>query len=224
MIETEYGAALHLVHKWMDAAGKGFDPQDDGGFHPQEETLQTWLALALVKSGYCEPPEVVAELTLGERGEGEDSRLLGNLARKWFPGVGTEGKYLRYDLAVLEGPPSNAVRSFGTCDPVPRLVIEVKALNSAGGLQRAAIIRDMRKLEVARQWWREVRKTEISTLMVVLATSAKVVSNQTTAEKVDRWVTGFGADASVPSGIPVALILAKESKLVQAERSDATAG
>lgn len=204
--EDELKASLKLVREWMVAAGDRF--------WPQEQTLQDWLAAALVEGGYCgHATEIVAEVGLGE----EENDLDGDL-RSLINENPTPTSTFLYDLVVLKAAPRDAARSFTTArDPGMRLVIQVKALNSAGKMKTAALTRDLKSLWVAKEY--EARRgRKLDVLMVVLATSCKEHDENSSprrfawlAETFEKF-TGAPRAADVPGGIPIALV-AREGEI-----------
>jgi len=194
--------SLNLLREWMVQAG----PQ----FWPQEQTLQDWLGAAFVEGGLCRhATHIVAEVALGET-----ERDLDHL--RHLIQAGSPTSTFLYDLVVLSGRARGQARSFETVrDPGISLVVQVKALNSAGTMKRADLRQDVKTLWVAREYERR-RGNEVDTLFVVLATSCKDQDGTKAAARM-RWlrarfheVTGHDGAADFAGGIPMALVLADE--------------
>lgn len=198
-LEPSLLAALGTLRKWVVSV--------PSPFCPQEQTLQAWLAMAMVQEGYCKPKQILLEVTQGE--EGETPRL----PDIWDRSGVKNRSYVRYDLVVLSEDCLGEGRDFGSCRPHPQILVEIKALNTYGSLQRAMIRKDMDKLWLGREWWQEAHGEQVDTLMLVLATDAKSASQQTTTEKVRGWVEGFEGSNDVRHDIPVALLLRDEDVL-----------
>ena len=84
--------------------------------------------------------------------------------------------------------------------------MEVKALNSYGSLKRHMLFKDMAKLVLGREWWKIHHNHHTDTLMVVLATDMKPVSNQTTPENVASWVKSLSQEPLL-ADVSIALVL-----------------
>ncbi len=132
--------SLDLLHTWMVHAGPRF--------WPQEQTLQDWLAAALVIGEVCpHPTYILAETALGEE---DDLPSLQHLIQK-----GTDTSTFLYDLTVLKGPARGESRSFTSLQDIGiDLLIQVKALNSAGKMDRGDLRQDLKTLWVAREYQR----------------------------------------------------------------------
>lgn len=196
--------SLDLLRGWMVDAGKDF--------WPQEQTLQDWLAAALVEAGRSpHATHILAEVALSETEKDVDDDLR-NLIRS-----GTPTSTFLYDLVVLKGPARGQARSFESVrDPGISLVVQVKALNSAGTMDRADLRQDVKTLWVAREYERR-QGNDLDTLFVVLATSCKDDEDGTKAATRIRWlrdrfdeVTSDHGAADFAGGIPMALVLADE--------------
>jgi hypothetical protein len=194
--------AMDLLRRWMVQAG----PE----FWPQEQTLQDWLAAAFVEGGLCpHATNIVAEVALGET-----ERDLGHL--RHLIQAGTPSSTFLYDLVVLKGRARGQARSFESVrDPGISLVVQLKALNSAGTMDRADLRQDVKTLWVAREYERR-KGNNLDTLFVVLATSCKDEDGTKAATRI-RWlrdrfeeVTGDVGAADFAGGIPMALVLADE--------------
>ena len=193
--------SLDLLRGWMVNAGNDF--------WPQEQTLQDWLAAALVEAGRSpHATHILAEVALGET---EDVGSLRRLIQ-----AGTPRTTFLYDLVVLKGPARGQARGFESVrDPGISLVVQVKALNSAGTMDRADLRQDVKTLWVAREYERR-QGNDLDTLFVVLATSCKDEDGTKAATRI-RWlrdrfdeVTSDHGAADFAGGIPMALVLADE--------------
>jgi len=193
--------SLELLRSWMVRAG----PQ----FWPQEQTLQDWLAAAFVRGDLCtHPTHIVAEAALGEQ---DVVGVLRPLIQ-----AGTPTSAFLYDLTVLKSSAKGESRSFTSLQDIGiALLVQVKALNSAGTMDRADLRQDIKTLWVAREFERG-RGRDLDTLFVILATDCKIDRHGDRADAESRlsWlrdrfdeITGTEAPADIPGGIPVALVL-----------------
>jgi len=180
--------AVDLLRRWSCAAG--------WEFWPKEETLHGWFSAALVEAGFTKrPTEIIQELHFGEY---EPDGLSPDVRVRVGQG------HWRLDLGVLTEPATGQVRNIEALNPAPRLVVEVKSLNSAGSLKRSHLRRDMEKLSVVREHllkssWSNPDEEPICLLLVV-ATACKDATSEeegrSSADRVAGWVEELRAEAN----------------------------
>jgi hypothetical protein len=169
--------AVDLLWHWL--------PREDGSkFWPKEETLQGWFAACLVESGYAShPTQVLQELHLGEAKAYSGWDEFEDKFRPHMPKIPRGGKHCwQFDLTVTEavledrGRPARfrpGVRDLETLHPAPKLLVEIKALNSAGTLQPISLKGDFDKLQFAQRYLERDGRSVVDALLLVVATDCK---------------------------------------------------
>lgn len=132
-MDTKLQRALDLLWHWIPR-------EQESKFWPKEETLQGWFAACLVETGYAaHPTQVMQELHLGEA-KNDNNQLEFNTNEL----TGTDGPACwQFDLTVIADQPTGGhgrpirflpgVRDLERLRPphTPKLLVEIKALNSA---------------------------------------------------------------------------------------------
>jgi hypothetical protein len=184
---------------------RGFD------FCPKEEAIQGWFCAALKESQFvAHPTQIVQEVHLGEKKEASDPwkkterRIKKDLKRR---------SHVRFDVVALAEKADGDVRNLESLrfDP-PKLVAEVKALNSAGGLSRPKLKLDLNKLSVAKTYLDgKFPGNRTVALLLVVATACKDAdTEQDGLDKISRlrrWMEDAAFTREIPSNVTVALVL-----------------
>ncbi|MCB9727153.1 MAG: hypothetical protein H6746_01585 [Deltaproteobacteria bacterium] len=204
-MRAELDAAVATFGSWVNGAGEGFCPK--------EETLQGWFCAALLQSKVAEhPTQIIQEIHLGDATE--LNALPPHLRER--RGQTRQGgrAHWRYDIAVLAERAAGAVRDLERLSRPPRLLVEIKALNSAGTLSMANLRSDLRKLDLAREYldrlWPHAGSASQETilLMLIVATDCNGVSSRDEVDvRIERIERGVPALHSKFDKVQVALIL-----------------
>lgn len=156
---------LEMLFGWLP------EIRDGKAFGPKEETLQGWLCAALREANTGMPAtQIVQEIHLGDVDAEKDSAA----ARKLLD----PGRHVRFDIAVLryrDAPwPARNVEELHVS---PLALVEVKSLNSAGGLTKQNLRDDAVKLNAAHEHFATDAAKPLLALLVV-ATDCRINASQ----------------------------------------------
>lgn len=169
-------------------------------FWPKEDAIQGWFCAALRESHFASHAmNVVQEVHFGEALIGIPGAPdpLARAALALHVANKRERGHVRFDVVVLSDWANEHSRNLESHPAAPRLVAEVKALNSAGGLTPADLVPDLRKLRAAKLYIdQKFGPNECVPLLLIVATAGKDSDSARAAVKfraLARWVEQHSA-------------------------------
>lgn len=149
-------------------------------FWPKEEAIQGWWCAALRQELGLTGLSLVQELHFGEATAEADAPFRARCAaarqalKLGIPDLAGTA-HVRFDLVVLRGEEAGwDGRNLESCASAPRIVAEMKALNSAAGLGARALNADLRKLRAVQRYLVQTAPDEPTlAVLVIVATAFK---------------------------------------------------